>query len=254
MKNKILVVGSNSFSGSHFVNFTLNRGFSVKGISRSPQPNAVFLPHGKENTPAFSFHQMDLNHQLPEIMKIVKSFRPEYVVNFAAQSMVGESWRHPEHWFQTNVVATIKFHDLLRKCDFLKKYVHISTPEVYGDCEGLVPENMDYHPSTPYAVSRAAADMSLNTFFEIYGFPVVFTRASNVYGPCQQLYRIIPRSILFFFIGRKLQLHGGGQSVRSFIHVRDVADGTLRVARNGVPGEIYHLSTKRNISIKFWSR
>ncbi|MBA3019149.1 MAG: NAD-dependent epimerase/dehydratase family protein, partial [Desulfobacteraceae bacterium] len=81
-------------------------------------------------------------------------------------------------------------------------------------------------------------------------FPVVFTRAANVYGPGQQLYRIIPRAILYFMLGKKLQLHGGGHSVRSFIHIRDVADGTLRAARNGGQGEIYHLSTTRNISIR----
>ncbi len=78
----------------------------------------------------------------------------------------------------------------------------------------------------------------------------MFTRAANVYGPGQQLYRIIPRTILYFMLGKKLQLHGGGHSVRSFIHIRDVADGTLRVAQMGSPGEIYHLSTIRSISIR----
>ena len=88
------------------------------------------------------------------------------------------------------------------------------------------------------------------TFFKNYKFPVVFTRAANVYGPGQQLYRIIPRTALFIRTGRKLQLHGGGRSVRSFIHIRDVSDGTLRVARQGVPGETYHLSTPLNQSIR----
>jgi dTDP-glucose 4,6-dehydratase len=92
--------------------------------------------------------------------------------------------------------------------------------------------------------------MSLKTFFDAYDFPVVFTRAANVYGPGQHLYRIIPRAILYFMLGKKLQLHGGGHSVRSFIHIHDVADGTLRAARNGDPGEIYHLSTTRNISVR----
>jgi len=107
-----------------------------------------------------------------------------------------------------------------------------------------------FNPSTPYAVSRAAADMSLKTFFSAYRFPVVFTRAANVFGPGQRLYRIIPRAILFIKLGRKLQLHGGGQSERSFIHARDVADATERIMRDGVPGEAYHISTNRVISIR----
>lgn len=247
---KIIVIGSNSFSGSHFVDFALEQGAEVIGISRSPEPNPVFLSYKRRKDIPFRFFKLDLNRDLAAIMKIAEDFQPDYVVNFAAQSMVAESWQNPEHWFQTNVVATIKFHDHLRKCDFLKKYVHVSTPEVYGACEGEVKENTHYSPSTPYAVSRAAADMSLMTFQKAYNFPVVFTRAANVYGPGQQLYRIIPRTILFFLIGRKLQLHGGGASVRSFIHIRDVADGTLRVARQAPLAEIYHFSTSRNISIR----
>ena len=250
MNEKMVVIGSNSFSGASFVNYALSQGLETIGISRSPEPNSVFLPYRKRKSATFHFYQLDLNHDLQEIMNRINDFRPEIVVNFAAQSMVAESWQNPEHWFQTNAVATIKFHDQLRCTNYLKKYVHISTPEVYGTCEGLVPENTNYNPSTPYAVSRAAADMSLTTFCKAYDFPAAFTRAANVYGPGQQLYRIIPRTILFFLIGRKLQLHGGGHSVRSFIHIRDVADGTLRVARLAAPGEIYHFSTTRNISIR----
>jgi dTDP-glucose 4,6-dehydratase len=247
---KVIIIGSNSFSGSHFVDYALEQGLEVIGISRSSEPHPVFLPYKKRKDAPIRFFQCDLNCDLTKIMKIVEDFRPDYIVNFAAQSMVAESWQNPEHWFQTNVVATIKFHDHLRKCNFLKKYVHVSTPEVYGTCEGVVKENTCYNPSTPYAVSRAAADMSLMGFQKAYNFPVTFTRAANVYGPGQQLYRIIPRTILFFLLGRKLQLHGGGASVRSFIHIRDVADGTLRVARQAPLGEIYHFSTSRNISVR----
>jgi dTDP-glucose 4,6-dehydratase len=247
---KIVVIGSNSFSGSHFIDFALEEGAEVIGISRSPELHPVFLPYKKRQNAPFRFYQLDLNQNLSRILEIIEENRPDYIVDFASQSMVAESWQNPEHWFQTNVVATIKFHDKLRHYDFLKKYVHISTPEVYGTCEGVVKENTNYNPSTPYAVSRAAADMSLMIFRKAYNFPVVFTRAANVYGPGQQLYRIIPRAILFFLIGKKLQLHGGGESVRSFIHIRDVADGTLRVARQASPGEIFHLSTTRNISIR----
>ena len=144
---------------------------------------------------------------------------------------------------------TVRLHEQLRQLDFLKKYVHVTTPEVYGSTEGFVREDAAFNPSTPYAVSRAAADMSLRTYHAAYDFPVVFTRAANVYGPGQQLYRIIPRTILFIKLGRKIQLHGGGASERSFIHMRDVSNATLR-ARDGVPGETYHISTNRIVSIR----
>ena len=249
MSERLAIIGSNSFSGASFVDYILGEGLEAIGISRSSEPNPVFLPYRQRKTAPFHFYKLDLNHDLPEIMDKVNAFRPDYVVNFAAQSMVAESWQYPGHWLQTNTVATVQFHDQLRRVDYLKKYIHISTPEVYGTCEGLVAENTNYNPSTPYAVSRAAADMSLMAFCQAYDFPVVFTRAANVYGPGQQLYRIIPRAIFFFLTGRKLQLHGGGHSVRSFIHIHDVADGTLKVARKAQSGEIYHFSTTRNISI-----
>jgi len=249
MPKKIIVIGSNSFSGASFVLSALEAGFEVVGISRSKKPDAVFLPYelsGKE----IEFYKLDLNHDLDKMMNVINSKKPEYIVNFAAQSMVAQSWKNPDHWFNTNIVSTVRLHDELRYCDFLKKYVHISTPEVYGDCEGYIKERISYFPSTPYAVSRAAADMSLHTFFDSYNFPVVFTRAANVYGPGQQLYRIIPRTILYIKLGKKLQLHGGGISERSFIHMKDVSEATLQIAKQAQSGDIFHIATKNSITIR----
>lgn len=248
----ILVLGSNSFSGAHFVAHCLRMGHDVLGVSRSPEPQSVFLPYRTEAglTGKFSFYQLDLNLHHQQILGLIQQMKPTFVVNFAAQSMVAESWENPEHWMMTNVVATVRLHDQIRTCPFIKTYVHISTPEVYGTCEGLVPEHINYNPSTPYAVSRAAADMSLMAYFRRYAFPVVFTRAANVFGPGQQLYRIIPRTILSILTGKRLPLHGGGHSVRSFIHIHDVSDGTYRAMQQGRHGEAFHLSTTRNISIR----
>ena len=248
--NTILVVGSNSFSGATFTDFALQRGAKVIGTSRSNEPIDPFLPYKWHDHANFKFYPLDLNKHLAEISALMQEVKPAYVVNFAAQSMVGESWQNPGDWFTTNVVSTIKFHDELRKCDFLKRYVHVSTPEVYGSCSGFVGEDFPFNPSTPYAVSRAAADMSLRTFRAAYNFPVVTTRAANVYGPGQQLYRIIPRTILFILLGKKLQLHGGGVSTRSFIHMRDVCDATYKIMQNGQDGDTYHISTNEVISIK----
>ena len=250
-REKFLVLGSNSFSGASFAAYLLEQGASVVGVSRSPEPHRAFLPYQwLEPAGDFRFFALDLNRDLEAIEKLIRDEQPQYVVNFAAQSMVAESWQNPEHWYQTNVVATIRLHERLRRLEFLKKYVHVTTPEVYGSTSGSVREDAPFNPSTPYAVSRAAADMSLRTYFTAYSFPVVFTRAANVFGPGQQLYRIVPRTILFVKLGRRLQLHGGGTSERSFIHARDVADATYRVAREGRPGDTYHISTDRQVSIR----
>lgn len=247
---KALVIGSNSFSGSSFVNFSLGKKAKVIGISRSEQPIEALNPASWTKSTDFKFMQMDLNLQLAEIVDVIQAEKPDYVVNFAAQSMVAESWDNPSHWFQTNAVATIALHDELRKFKFIKRYVHVSTPEVYGSCAGFISEDAAFNPSTPYAVSRAAADMSLRTFNEAYDFPFVITRAANVYGPGQQPYRIIPRAILSVLSGQKIQLHGGGLSTRSFIHINDVCEATWLAMELGRDGESYHISTDEVISIK----
>ena len=257
---KILVIGSNSFSGSHFVAEALRAGHELWGVSRSVELDPVFLPYrwlvdyngqplaSKEN---FHFQTIDLNTQLSELLALIDRVQPSVVVNFAAQGMVAESWLNPTHWYKTNVVSQVALHDELRQRSFLKKYVHVTTPEVYGSTDdGWIRENVNFAPSTPYAVSRAACDLHLLSFNKAYGFPVVFTRAANVYGPGQQLYRIIPRAMLSARTGKPMQLHGGGYSERCFIHIKDAMQATLQLALEAEPGTTWHLSTRDPISIR----
>lgn len=251
--DRIFVIGSNSYTGAVFTDFCLKHGMNVIGTSRSAELAEAFLPYrwkSDSRKGTFRFEQLDLNLHTQEIVDLIGSFEPEAVVNFAAQSMVAESWLHPDHWYQTNVVANVRLHEGMRHFKFLRNYVHVSTPEVYGTCSGLVGENTPMNPSTPYAASRAACELHLSTFLKRYDFPYSMTRAANVYGPGQQLYRIIPRTIYFIKTGRKLQLHGGGHSVRSFIHGEDVAQATLSLARQKGHGKCYHLSTKTHLSIR----
>lgn len=250
MSDWTLVIGSNSFSGSSYCRYLLNQGVPVIGISRSPEAVYALAPHKWVKSDNFLFKQYDLNHQLTEIEQLLDRYKPKVVVNFAAQSMVGQSWEYPEHWFMTNCVSTIKLHNILRHKDYLDRYIHISTPEVYGSCSGYVTEEHALNPSTPYAVSRAACDMSLKTFFEVHKFPVITTRAANVYGPGQPLYRIIPKTIMSIVLGKRLPLHGGGLSERSFIHIDDVSRATQLIIEHGIVGDYYHISTNTTVTIR----
>jgi dTDP-glucose 4,6-dehydratase len=212
---KVLVIGSNSFSGSDFVDLLLEKKqYLVKGISRSPEKSAVFLRYKKRDSKNFTFHQIDLNRQMDELERILDSFQPDYIVNFAAQSEVAPSWENPDHWFTTNAVAITRLANMLKGKKYLKKYVHISSPEVYGTCEGNLTEDAPLNPTTPYAASKAAGDLSLFTFFKNFQFPLVMIRATNVYGAHQQLFKIIPRSFLFIKKKQTIELHGGGEAVK----------------------------------------
>jgi len=247
---KYLVIGSNSFTGASFVAGALAAGAEVLGISRSVEADPVFLPYKWAPHDRFTFRQLDLNCDLDQLEAALHGFQPQYVVNFAAQGMVAQSWQNPEHWYRTNTLAMVRLHERLRKYAGLKMFVHASTPEVYGNTSGVIREDAPFNPSTPYAISKAACDMNLLALHRAYGFPVALTRSANVCGPAQALYRIIPKTILCILTGRKLRLEGGGTSVRSFIHVGDVVDATIRICRNGRSGEIYHLSTDRRDTIR----
>ncbi len=249
-KQKIVVIGSNSFSGSDFIDLLVrNEQNEVVGISRSPEKSALFLPYKRHQGANFKFYQMDLNTHMPQIIELLDSFEPEYVVNFAAQSEVAPSWEHPEQWFQTNVVALAKLSNVLKDRHYLKRYVHISSPEVYGTCEGRVTESAPLNPSTPYAASKAAADLFLFTLVKNFPFPLIMIRSTNVYGAHQQLFKIIPRTVINIKMGKTVELHGGGRAVKSYIHIRDISRGELLAMGKGRVGEIYHLSPDKGIAV-----
>lgn len=248
--NTVLVLGSNSFSGAWFCGYLLQLGINVIGVSRSARPVDALCPDKLLSETPLNFHQLDVNNDFEALVALMNQHKPAVIVNFAAQSMVGQSWEFPEHWYMTNCVSTAKLMNVLKNADWLDRYVHISTPEVYGHCTGSITEHHNYQPSTPYAISRAAGDMNLHALHQVFDFPVVFTRAANVYGPGQPLYRIIPRTLLSILKQEKLPLHGGGVSERSFIHMQDVADATWKIALEGTLGDIYHIATTDSITIR----
>jgi len=249
---KFLVIGANSFSGSHFVKRLLREGHSVVGMSRSKEPAREFLPRKweSESTGTYTFFRIDLNSGTEEFDSALKGIEPEVVVNFAAQGMVAESWNTPWDWFETNTVGLSKVLHSLQGLSSLKKYVHVSTPEVYGSTQGWVQESLDFSPSTPYAVSRAAGDWHVLNLVKSASLPAVITRAANVFGPGQQLYRVIPRAFLSAHLGEKFPLHGAGDSTRSFIYIDDVVDATYRLCFVDTAGETFHISTDSLVSIR----
>ena len=248
---KVAVLGSNSFSGSDFIDLLLAEGgYDILGASRSPEKSPVMLPYLARRRDRFHFLQADLNHDIDRLMDALDDFAPEVVVNFAAQSEVGPSWEHPEDWFQTNTVGLAKLLNRLKDRRYIARYVHISTPEVYGNCAGTVTETHPVAPATPYAASKAAADMLNAAFAAHYGFPLLTVRTANVYGAHQQLFKIIPRCFIYLRAGQTIQLHGGGKSEKAFIHIRDASRGLLAAMTMGKVGEIYHFGSDRHYAIR----
>lgn len=252
LSRKIVVLGANSFSGQDFVDLLLDDPRNcVVGISRSAERTDLFLRYRlRKELSRYRYEQLDLNRDLDRLLDLLDDERPAWLVNFAAQSEVAPSWEHPEHWFQTNTVALARLVNHLRRRAYLERYLHVSSPEVYGTCRGTVTESAPLRPSTPYAASKAAADLLLETYRRQFDFPLLTVRATNVYGARQQLFKIIPRTAIYLRMQRPIQLHGGGTAVKSYIHVRDVSRGELAILERGEIGRLYHLSPDQGIAVR----
>lgn len=250
--NSILVVGSNSFSGSNLIKSLLATGNFVVAIGRQEEVKAPYNPYANLITESnFKFYQIDINKNENEIANLCKDYSIQIVINFSAQSMVAESWIHPHHWYETNVVALSKLISSLRSNKIeLDKFIQFTTPEVYGNRAGPIMEDFNFMPTTPYAISRAAGDFHLKAMFNTFKFPVIFTRAANVYGEHQSNYRILPKTFILGLTGGRLPLHGGGNSERSFIHIDDVSNALIKIIEEGELGNTYHISTNRIVTIR----
>ena len=247
MKAKIAILGSHSFSGNAYAAQVLANEPCIT-VSRSlellPQFDARLKTNFQEQKLVWN-----INHDSTEIIKMLQENGTTTIMNFAAQSMVGQSWLNPEDWYEANLLSLAKFVKRIRNETDVNKFVHFTTPEVYGSTNGWIKENFDFAPTTPYAISRAAGDWHLRALFEQVDFPVIFTRAANVYGEHQQLYRIVPKVILCAFTRKKLPLQGGGKSIRSFIHISDVNKALDLIVSSGIAGESYHISTRELVTI-----
>jgi dTDP-glucose 4,6-dehydratase len=113
MKKKILIIGSNSFSGSNMINYLLKKDFNIIGVSRSKEPSNIFLPYKKNLNKNFIFKKLNLNKDINKVINLIKKFKPQYIINYAAQSMVSESFGNSEQWYKTNILSQIRLFNFL---------------------------------------------------------------------------------------------------------------------------------------------
>lgn len=247
--NVYAVLGSNCFTGSHIVDALLANSVNrVIGISRSPEYKDFFLPYKNRANGDFRYHGIDMVRGFDQLVRLLDEVQPTVVINVAALSEVGLSNERPTEYFEINTLAVTRLCEYLRGCSYFESYVHISSGEVFGSCDGPVAEDHAFKPSTPYAVSKAAADLHLNTLMQNFGFPAYIIRSTNVFGKHQQLFKIIPRSVIYLKLGRTIEMHGGGTAIKSFVHIRDVVRGMMLAMESGKPGT-YHFTSPSDDTI-----
>lgn len=238
----VVVLGSNSFTGSHIVDQLLDDpGFEVVGISRSPEYQKIFLPYKNRPHERFRFRQLDFVRNFPGLVDAFEELRPGLVINVAALSEVALSYERPDEYFETNSLAVARLVRYFERAAFKIRYVHVSSAEIFGPTALPVSETHSLNPSTPYAASKAAADLLLQTMITHRDFPGLIIRSTNVFGRYQQLHKIIPRAVIYLKLGKTIELHGGGAAKKSFVHVRDVVRGMMRAIATERRG-VYHFS------------
>jgi dTDP-glucose 4,6-dehydratase len=251
---KILVTGGAGFIGSNFIIYILNARNDVSIVNLDKLTYAGNLKNltEVENNPNYTFIKGDIVND--ELVKyIFQKYQITHVINFAAESHVDRSILGSEVFFRTNVLGT---NILLETAKYfgVEKFIQISTDEVYGSLgpEGQFEETTPLQPNSPYAASKAAADMMALAFHHTYGVPVVITRCSNNYGQLQFPEKLIPLMIINALNNKKLPVYGDGLNVRDWIYVVDHNKAVDLVMDKGIPGHVYNIGAnteKKNIDI-----
>ena len=235
MKEKILILGVSSFAGFSFYNYLKNKNYKLYGTFNKN------LNIGKLNYDKIVLKRINFENNQKKFLNWIKILKPNYIIDFASICMVNESWKYSKKYFAINFYSKIKILNYIAKKKFLKKFIYISTPEVFGNTTKILNENLcNFKPSTPYALSKLALEkylLSLNC-----GKKFIITRFSNFYGPYQPNYRLIPKVILTILNKKKITIDGDGLSKRNYIYADDFCSGIFKIIKSKSNKNIYHFS------------
>ena len=201
--------------------------------------NFVFIGENIKNTAA--------------ILTALQTYNIDVIIHFAAQSHVDTSFTNPMLYSQDNILGTHSLLEASRQYGKLRRFIHISTDEVYGenkrsDTSAKTEESL-LQPTNPYAASKAAAEMLTHAYRESYGLPVIIVRSNNIYGPGQYPEKVVPRFVLQLLENKPVTIAGSGEQLRSFLYVEDAVDAVLTITDKGTIGEVYNISSKAELSI-----
>lgn len=260
---RVLVTGGCGFLGGSFVRLTMDKNiFTLLNL------DALTYAAQEESLANISAHHSYafINGSITDktlVLKTLYTFKPDFLINFAAETHVDRSIFNPSVFFETNTQGTL---NLLECCSaWLKKsehpafrFIQVSTDEVYGDLGLSRPPAKEidlWQPSSPYAASKAAADHLVDAWYKTYGFPAIVTHASNNYGPWQFPEKLVPLVIQRALQGNTIPIYGSGEQVRDWLHVDDHVRALLCVIEKGALGEHYNIGAdQERMNIELVSR
>jgi len=246
---RLLVSGGAGFIGSNFIRHLFQAGDEVQVLNLDKLTYAGNLENlsSVAASPNYRFYRGDVAEP-GEVGAALAECEETFggpidaVVHFAAESHVDRSIENPSSFLRTNIVGTQVMLDGARR-HRVKRFIHVSTDEVYGSlgAKGAFTEETPLAPSSPYAASKASADLIAMAYCRTYEFPVIITRCSNNYGPYQFPEKLIPLMIANALLDRPLPVYGDGLNVRDWIYVEDHCQAIESVIKYGRPGEVYNI-------------
>jgi dTDP-glucose 4,6-dehydratase/UDP-glucose 4,6-dehydratase len=248
MSGTLLVTGGCGFIGSNFINVFFRKYPNIRIVNVDAMYYSASLTNIDKDireSSQYVFIKCDITN--PDfIFHILADHAVDYVVHFAAQSHVQNSFEHSIHYTRDNIVGTHVLIESIRKYGGVKKMIHMSTDEVYGESSLSVHESKKTEqsllfPTNPYAATKAGAELIVSSYVCSFQLPVVIVRCNNVYGPNQYPEKLIPLFITQLLNDKPVTIQGTGANVRGFLHVHDVANAFVTLFEKGVNGEIYNI-------------
>ncbi len=239
---KLLITGGAGFIGSNFIHYILKKYPDYKIVNLDKLTYCGNLDNLKEieDDPNYKFIKGDICDK-EKVAEIFEEEKPDFVINFAAETHVDRSILDPDAFIKTNILGTYVLLEAAKKFK-IERFLHISTDETYGSIEnGKFKEDDLLSPNSPYSASKASADLLARSYFKTFSLPIVITRSSNNYGPYEFPEKVIPLFISNILEGKKVPLYGTGKNIRDWIFVLDNCEGIDTVLHNGEIGEIYNI-------------
>ena len=239
MAKVVYVTGCLGFIGSYVTRTCLDKGWYVKGVDKGTYASNKALLNEFKKYDNFSFVDCDIND-----LKFL--YDCDYVINTAAETHVGNSIANSDEFVSSNVNGVHNLLELIKnhRGENVSKPIllHFSTDEVYGDVEkGEHIETDLLKPSNPYSATKAAADMLITAWNRTYNLPYIIIRPTNNYGIGQYVEKLIPKSLKYLKLGKKIPLHNNGTPIRNWLHAQDTANAVIKIIESGVQNEIYNI-------------
>ena len=243
---KVAILGGGNVYALDLARHLHELGIPHFGIGRSPRkPPAFWVEHH------YDYRALHLRRERTAVMAVLDTEKPDVIVNYAAQGEGQASFgAYAPLFYETNTLALVNIAEQLRQRDYVRHFIQIGTSELYGSTREPATEDAPLKPSSPYAISKAAFDLHLQTMHAVSGFPANVVRPSNCVARGQQLHRIVPKAIICALTGKKLPLHGGGLAEKSYLHATDLSRGVMAVIARGEKGLIYNCGPAVPTSIR----